>query len=181
MSQFFTRREAAHAIALLLHPNDHALQTEVAEHYDSQIYSALCDGELVAHWPDTRLPITHPNLRLPAQSRMLAGAIALSGGVIIEADLNAWLARLGVGVEIRGTRPGERRSAMPPGPERDAAMKATHAYYKENGGKELIRTAADFDCSKTVVTRAIAKANKARSIVETRRGSRDWDPFGRNG
>ena len=65
---------------------------------------------------------------------------------------------------------------MPPGPERDAAMMATHARYKANGGKELARTAADFDCSKTVVTRAINRARTA--LAPTSESVRPvWDPF----
>lgn len=173
-SGFFTRAKAAFAIAAELYPDDEGRRTEAAARLDATIYDALCAGQLVGRDPDLRLQI---------ERRDLAGAMMLSACIISEADFNGWLAARGIVVAIDrngSAEPGMTHTTdeMVPGPERDAAMLAAHTRY-ENGGVRnfLARTAADFKCSKTVVTRAI---NRARAVQDSSPNSRScWDPFGR--
>ncbi|MFM0058701.1 hypothetical protein PQR64_24050 [Paraburkholderia phytofirmans] len=69
---------------------------------------------------------------------------------------------------------------LPPGPERDAAMLAAHTRYTNGHVRNpLARTAADFHCSKTVITRAI-KREKERlgdaPAPSPTAGSSAWHP-----
>lgn len=185
MNCFYTRLEAAQAIATQLHPDDELLREEVSECYSSAIYDALCESALIGRWPDTRLPIEHPNMRLPAEYRNLAGAIALAGCVISQADLNGWLSARGIGVAINSNGSAEpavlpAAEEMVPGPERDAAMLAAHTRYKSSGVRNpLARTAAEFHCSKTVVTRAIRREKERLRIAPALSpiaGSLAWNP-----
>ncbi|GAB2877690.1 hypothetical protein GCM10027093_11240 [Paraburkholderia jirisanensis] len=100
-SGFFTRAKAAFAIATQLYPDEKGRRADAVDRLGPVIYNALCSGQLVGRDPDLHLPIAHPDTRLPIGYRNLAGAIALSGCLISEADLNEWLAVIGIGVRVR--------------------------------------------------------------------------------
>lgn len=86
---FSTREKAAFAIAAQLHPDDKKRRAEAAERLEAVIYTALCTGQLVGRDPDLRLPIEWQDL---------TGALMLAGCIISDADLNSWLADVGIGV-----------------------------------------------------------------------------------
>lgn len=171
MSRFYTAKDAALAISTELHPNDEARRQSAAVEYAARIYSALCDGDLVGRWPDTRLPIEHPNMKLPGEYRMLAGALALGGCIISDTDLNSWLLALGIDVTLsaanaplipqHGAEP--RRARQAPGPARDQAMFEARAKYKAAGCRNFLELVErDFDLSRTSVLKGIRSAKKKR-------------------
>jgi len=187
MSRFYTTTEAAAAIAALIQPEDEALRTDAAQRYHAKLYDDLCDGRLVGRWPDTRLSIEHPNMRLPSEYRNLAGAIALSGCVISEKDLDAWLAVLGVNVELAAmsSLPIKAENSAAPsspsfvhstltGPERDAAMLAAHGRYRLEGKRDFLALVArDFEVSVSTIKKCLRRARASRSSASTS-GGVDW-------
>ncbi|WP_176043624.1 hypothetical protein [Burkholderia vietnamiensis] len=191
---FLTRGEAAIAIAEQLHPDDDALRAAAVQCYEAKLYDDLCVGRLVGRDPDFRLPIEH---------RGLAGAIMFGGCVISQADLNAWLTSLGVGVSVEslgenlpfdeqlaneastGEIDGIGLEDIRPGPARDRAIRTYHDNLAAaGGGKYRKRTAAAFGRSLTVVDRALQRTKASAPMPAA--GSRDkWDmwandPFGRS-
>jgi len=162
---FFTRAKAAFAIAIQLHPDNESLCVDAERCYDAKLYDDLCAGHLIGRDPVTRLPILRKDL---------AGAIALTGAVIAETDLAAWLAELGIGIEILtvslpttgGADASPSRaegSAMEPGPARDEAMLQAHEKYKGAGVHNcLVRVAQDFDRSRSVARDCIRRAKERR-------------------
>lgn len=190
---FFTPAKAPLLISAQLHPDDEGLRADTARCYEEKLFDDLCNGRLVGRDPHTRLPIEY---------RCLAGAIMFRGCLISTADLNGWLAILGIGISVESPEncpsdgplvneasTGEidsiGRQDMPPGPARDSAIRTYHDnLVAGGGGKYRKRTASAFGRSLTVIDRALKRTEAAMPVLAA--GSRDkWDmwsndPFGRS-
>jgi hypothetical protein len=173
MSKFYTRREAAGAIAAQLQPDDVNLREQATENYFWRLYDALCAGDLTGRDPTHRLPIT---------LRDLAGAIAFGGCVIGEADLNGWLVAIGAGVRLSSPESisGDTRSKdavapspdMGPGDEREDAILETFEKFKSSGARDFRRkTINHWKLSKSTIYKSMARARKRRGKAAT------WNPF----
>jgi hypothetical protein len=173
MNQFYTRAEAAGAIAAQLHPDDAKLREQAAENYSWRLYDALCDGELTGRDPTNRLPIT---------LRGLAGAIAFGGCLIGELDLNGWLVAIGVGVRLSSPESisGDTRSKdaatessdMGPGAAREDAILATFEKFKSSGTRDFRQKTIDYwKLSKSTIYKSLGRARKRRGKPAS------WNPF----
>ncbi|MFK4447478.1 hypothetical protein ABH944_007784 [Caballeronia udeis] len=91
MTHFYTKMEAANAMAAARYPEDQLLRIQVAGQYEGEIYTDLCDGRLVGRCPSSRLPIKY---------RGLAGALMFNSCLISADDLNGWLDARGVGFQV---------------------------------------------------------------------------------
>ncbi|RDK01622.1 hypothetical protein [Paraburkholderia lacunae] len=130
MIEFYTRDQAAAAIAAELHPDDKAMRLDVCEIYRNLIYDALCAGGLIGRYPDTRIQIDR---------NRPGSTIAFNGCMIRERDLNAWLDGVGNGVQIDGKHREQLNvgiGARPDGSLPDTAKLAEDLGPFLSGGKD---------------------------------------------
>lgn len=93
---FYTLTEAATEIAAALYPADadddsNDPRGDVQQRYLAALQNAVCENEIVYREPDGRLPIRQEGI---------AAFMTSHWCVISVADLNAWLDRAGVGIQL---------------------------------------------------------------------------------
>ncbi|RQZ93677.1 hypothetical protein DF058_17715 [Burkholderia cenocepacia] len=110
---FYTLSEAAAAIAAELYPadaNDGSgdRRTDIERSYLAALQGAVCENEIIYRDPGSRLPI---------QQEGIAAFMTSHWCVVSVADLNAWLDRAGVGIQLpigpRDDTTHVRQSATP--------------------------------------------------------------------
>lgn len=110
---FYTLSEASAAIAAELHPaddgeNGNDPRTDAERCYLTALRDAVCGNEIVYRDPGSRLPIRQDGI---------AASMTAQWCVVSVADLNAWLDRAGVGIQLpigpRDDTTHVRQSATP--------------------------------------------------------------------